>query len=49
MMEQNLQLFCHYNYGGVPTVPAGKQVAIGIKVETNENEGSTFTIQLPLQ
>ena len=34
-------------HGGVPTVPAGRQVAIGMKVETKEGEGAEFIIQLP--
>jgi len=54
MKEQNLQFRCLHKHGGGPTVPAGRQVAIGMKVETppdrragKEGEGSEFVIQLP--
>jgi hypothetical protein len=48
MKEQNLLSVCLYRHGGVPTVPAGRQVVIGMKVETKEGEGSEFIIQLPV-
>ena len=41
MKEQNLQSYYLLRHGGVP-------IAIGMKVETSEGEGSTFSIQLPL-
>ncbi len=39
MQEQNLQLVCPHNHGGVP-------IAIGMKVKTKEGEGSEFIILL---
>ncbi len=42
MREQNLQLFCQLSHGGVP-------IAIGMKVETREGEGSEFIFQLNIQ
>ena len=42
MKELNLQLYYLLKHGGVP-------IAIGMKVETKEGEGSTFIIQLPNQ
>ena len=55
MREQNLQLVCRHRLSGILTVPAGRQVTIGMKVETKparagtdgEGEGSVFVIQLP--
>ena len=41
MKEQNLQSSCQHRHGGVP-------IAIGMKVETKEGEGSEFVIQTPL-
>jgi len=41
MKEQNLQLDYLHKHGGVP-------IAIGMKGETKEGEGSEFIIQLPL-
>jgi len=41
MKGQSLQLFCLHRHGGVP-------IAIGIKVETKEGEGSEFIIYLPV-
>lgn len=40
MKELNLQLHYLHRHGGVP-------IAIGIKVETKEGEGSVFFMQLP--
>jgi hypothetical protein len=40
MKEQILQLHCQLDHGGVP-------IAIGMKVETKENEGTLFIIELP--
>ena len=46
MSGQNLLSSCQYKYGGVLTcLPAGT-VAIGIKVETKEGEGTEFIIIL---
>jgi hypothetical protein len=39
MKEQNLQSYCQFSHGGVP-------IAIGMKVETKEGEGSEFIIVL---
>lgn len=39
--ELSLQLYCRYSYDGVP-------IAIGMKVETKEGEGTTFIIQLSI-
>ncbi len=41
MKEQNLQSYCQHSHGGVP-------IAIGMKVETKEGEGSIFIIGLPI-
>lgn len=38
-MEQNLQSYYQYKRGGAP-------IAIGMKVETKEGEGTIFSIQL---
>jgi len=40
MKELNLQFYYPYKHGGVP-------IAIGIKVETKEGEGTTFIISIP--
>lgn len=40
MKEQNLPYYYQYNDGVVP-------IAIGMKVETKDGEGSEFVIQLP--
>ena len=42
MKEQNLQSYYLHRHGGVP-------IAIGMKVETKDGEGSTFIIQLPIK
>ncbi len=39
MKEQNFLSHCQHRYGGVP-------IAIGMKVETKEGEGSKFIIVL---
>jgi hypothetical protein len=41
MKEQNLQSHYRHRHGGVP-------IAIGMKVETKEGEGTTFIIYLHL-
>ena len=41
MKEQNLQSYYLFRHGGVP-------IAIGMKVEIKETEGSLFIILLPL-
>lgn len=41
MKEQNLQSLCRHRNGGAP-------IAIGIKVETKEGEGSEFVVLLPI-
>ncbi len=41
MKEQHLQSYYLLRHGGVP-------MAIGMKVETKEGEGSAFIIQLPI-
>ena len=42
MKEQNLQSYYLFSHGGVP-------IAIGMKVETKEGEGTEFIISLPLK
>jgi hypothetical protein len=41
MKERSLQSFCPYRHGGVP-------IAIEMKVETKEGEGSEFIFSCPL-
>ena len=41
MKELNLQLHYRRRHGGVP-------IAIGMKVETKEGEGTSFIIYLPV-
>jgi hypothetical protein len=41
MKEQNLQSYCLPDYGEIP-------ITVGMKVATNEGEGTEFFIQLPL-
>ncbi len=40
MKERNLQLICQHKRDGVP-------IAIGMKVETKEGEGTEFIVQVP--
>jgi hypothetical protein len=46
MKEQNLQSHYQYRQSGVP--PASYREAIGMKVETKEEEGNIFIIPLPI-
>ena len=41
MKERNLQLHYQHSHGGVP-------IAIGMKVESKEGEGTEFIVQLPV-